>query len=232
MTRAASQYVEVDCGSIDVNEYWGAYLDYAPYTKAEIYLPYVGIHAINIDDIMGKTVEVKYHVDILTGACVAFVKCGDSVLYSYVGQCGVQIPLTSTNWASAIGAALNLATAIGMTVASGGLSAPVTAAGAVGVASSAASGANQIKPDIQRSGAMAGTGGFLAIQKPYIILTRPRQCLPEGQNKLLGYPSFVTMNLSDLTGFNVIAEIHIEGVHSTSAELDELERIVKEGAIY
>ena len=232
MTLAASQYVEIDCGTLNVNEYWGAYLDYEPYTRAELYLPYIGMHAISVDDIMGKAVSIKYHVDVLSGACVAYVKCGDSVLYSYVGQCSMQIPLTSTNWASAISATLNLAGSIGMTIASGGLSAPVTAASVVGVASSAASAANQIKPSIQRSGAMAGTGGYMANQKPYIILTRPRQCLPADQNKILGYPSFVTMDLSELEGYTQIAEIHLSGIPATSSELAEIESLLKEGVIF
>ena len=79
MTYASAQYVEVDCGSLDVKEYWGAYLDYDPYTKAEIYLPYCGTHPIAVDDIMNKIVHVVYHVDILSGACCAYVKCGSSV---------------------------------------------------------------------------------------------------------------------------------------------------------
>ena len=74
--------------------------------------------------------------------------------------------------------------------------------------------------------------GQLAIQTPYLIITRPRQCIPMDQNKFIGYPSYVTMTLSDLTGFNVVSDIHIEGVPATSAELDELESIIKEGAIY
>lgn len=54
MNKAARQYITIDCGSLNVNEYWGAYLDYDPYTKCEIYLPYIGTHAIAADDIMGK----------------------------------------------------------------------------------------------------------------------------------------------------------------------------------
>ena len=44
MPLVSNQYVVVNCGSIQVKEFWGGYLDYSPYTKAEIYLPYCGIH--------------------------------------------------------------------------------------------------------------------------------------------------------------------------------------------
>ena len=127
MTIAARQFVEVDCGSINVNEYWGAYLDYEPYTKAEIYLPYIGTHPIAIDDIMGKTVKVVYHVDIMSGSCTAYVKCGGSVLYSFIGQCSLSIPVTGNDWTNVINGALNIATSIGTMVATGGASAPTGA---------------------------------------------------------------------------------------------------------
>lgn len=235
MTLAAQQFVEVDCGTLNVNEYWGAYLDYEPYTKAQIYLPFIGFQTLNVDDIMGKAVSVKYHVDIFSGACVAYVKCGDAVLYSYAGQCACQIPISSNDWTQMISAALSLAASIGATVASGGLSAPVTMAGAAetaGLVSGWASSANQIKPGIQRSGAMAGTSGFLAVMTPYIVLTRPRQALPDKQDQIIGYPSLVTKTLGDLEGFTMIEDIHLSGIEATTGEIAEILQLLKTGVIF
>lgn len=225
MTIAARQFVEVDCGSINVNEYWGAYLDYEPYTKAEIYLPYIGTHPIAIDDIMGKTVKVVYHVDIMSGSCTAYVKCGGSVLYSFIGQCSLSIPITGNDWTNVINGALNIATSIGTMVATGGASAPT---GASEIASTAI---NSLKPSIEKSGSMSGTGGMMAVQTPYLILTRPRQALPQNQNKFMGYPSFITSNLSALSGFTVMEHIHLHGMSATDEELREIESLLKEGVI-
>ena len=58
MPKITSQYVQVPCGTLNVNEYWGAYLDYSPFTKLEIYLPYIGVQTLDADDIMGRSVEV------------------------------------------------------------------------------------------------------------------------------------------------------------------------------
>jgi len=226
MTVAASQYVEVDCGTLNVNEYWGAYLDYDPYTKAEIYLPYIGTHAIAVDDIMGKPVHVVYHVDILSGACCAYVKCGGSVLYTFNGACASSIPITGDNWTNVINGIISIAGSIGSMAATGGASAPM----AIGQIASTA--VNNFKPSIERSGAMGGTGGMLAVQTPYLILTRPRQALPENQNIFTGYPSFITSNLSDLSGYTEIDSIHLENVHATDAELDEIETLLKSGVIF
>ena len=220
-----SQYLSIDCGSINVREYWGAYLDYSPYTKAELYLPYCGIHPIDIDDIMGKAVKVVYHVDILTGACVAYVKCGDSVLYSYIGQCASSIPVSGSDWTNMINGIINASTAIGSMAATGGLTAPMAAS------TIATTAVNTIKPSIERSGSLSGTGGIMGNQIPYLILTRPRQALPELQNQFSGYPSFISSYLGDLIGYTEVDSIHLEGIPATGAELDEIESILKGGVI-
>ena len=225
MKVATQQFVEVQCGSLNVNEFWSAYLDYAPYTKAEIYLPFCGVHEISVDDIMNKTVEVRYHIDILSGACCAFVKCGESVLYQFIGQCASSIPISGNDFTNVINGVLSAATAIGSLVATGGASAPLA------VPSLSATALNALKPNIEKSGAMGGTGGMLAIQKPYLVLTRPKQAHPENQNHYTGYPSFITENLGDLSGYTEIEKIHLEGVPATDAELSEIETLLKGGVI-
>lgn len=225
MSYAGTQFVTVDCGSITILKYWGSYLDYEPYTKAEIYLPYIGMRPISVDDIMGEIVSVVYHVDILSGACVAYIKVGSSVLYSYIGQCSCGIPVTSTQFSNILNGVLGIAGAVGTLVATGGASAPLSVGG---VASSAV---NALKPNIERSGSMSGTGGMLGIQKPYLVVTRPRQAVPLNQNTFMGYPSFVNMKLSDLKGYTEVESIHLENVPAMEEELNEIERLLKSGVI-
>lgn len=225
MTVAASQYVIVDCGTLNVNEFWGAYLDYDPYTKAEIYLPYIGTHPISVDDIMGKSVHVVYHIDILSGACTAFVKCGGSVLYEFIGQCSSSIPVTGNDWTNVINGVLSVSAAIGTMVATGGATAPMAASA---IASTAV---NSMKSNVEKSGSMSGTGGMLAVQTPYLILTRPRQAMPARQNEFMGYPSFITSKLGSLSGYTVVEEIHLENISGTEQELSEIENLLKTGVI-
>lgn len=226
MTKASRQYVEVDCGTINVNEYWGAYLDYDPYTKAEIYLPYIGTHPLAVDDIMNKPVHVVYHVDVLSGACIAYVKCGDSVLYSFIGQCSSSIPITGNDWTNVINGVLSIAGAVGTMVATGGASAPMAASM---IASTAV---NSLKPTVEKSGALSGTGGVMGIQMPYLILTRPRQALPKDQNKFTGYPSFINVSMNSLSGYTEIESVHLDNVPATDSEINEIESILKSGVIF
>lgn len=225
MTAAATQYVAVDCGTLTVEEYWGAYLDYDPFTKAEIYLPYIGTHAIAVDDIMGKDVHVKYHIDILSGACAAFIKCGESVLYTFVGQCASSIPITGSDMTNVINGIITAAASIGSMVATGGASAPVA------VPALASTAVNDMKPTVEKSGGMAGTGGMLGIQTPYLILSRPNQCIPARQNEFMGYPSFITSKLGSLSGYTEVETVHLSGLSCTDEELSEAESLLKSGVI-
>lgn len=225
MTTAATQYVSVDCGTLNVEEYWGAYLDYDPYTKAEIYLPYIGTHPVAIDDVMGKSVRVVYHIDILSGACIAFIQCGGTVIYSFAGQCASSIPITGNDWTNVINGVLQIAGSIGTMVATGGISSPMS------IANIASTAINSAKPQVEKSGSLGGTGGMLGVQTPYLIITWPRQAVPYRQNAFKGYPSNITSTLGVLSGFTVVDSIHLENVPATGEELDEIINLLREGVI-
>lgn len=225
MTKAASQYIDIDCGTLNVEEFWGAYLDYEPYTKAEIYLPFIGVHQIAVDDIMNKPVHIKYHIDLLSGGCACEIKCGGSVLYTFIGSCAISIPVTGSDWTNLINGVLSAASAIGTMVATGGATAPA-AAGEI-----ASAAINSLKPSIEKSGSVAGAGGLLAGKVPVLILTRPRQALPGKQNTFTGYPAFITRSLGGLSGYTEVHSIRLSGIDGTESEIDEIEELLKGGVI-
>ena len=101
-----------------------------------------------------------------------------------------------------------------------------------GTVASATVNSMQLKPEVQRSGSVSGSSGFVAGQKPYIVRTNPRSAIPANQNKFHGYPSFVTVNLGQISGYNEVYSIHLENIPATGAELDEIESILKGGAIF
>lgn len=221
-----NQYKEVDCGSVTVDEHWGAYLDYDGFTRCEIYLPYVGIHELNMSEIMGKTVVVKYHVDVLSGSCVAYVKCGDNVLYSFPGTCSVEVPVTASKFGSMLSAAASMATtALGRVAeAVGGLlNTPKDVMTSV---------FNAGRTKVEKSGSIGGSAGIMSIQYPYLIFTYPNQCVPENQNSFTGYPSYITAQLSGMIGYTEVDNIHLTGIPATSGELEEIENLLKEGVIF
>lgn len=235
MTKASTQYVKLSCGSLQVEEYWGAYLDYSPYTKCEIYLPYIGVHELSIDDVMGKTIKVVYYLDILSGACTAEIYSEGTCLYSFVGQCSASIPISGNDWTNVINGVMQIGAAVGSLVASGGLSAPISGgmlASGLKTGASVGGTVTASKPSVERSGSMSGAGGMLGQQNPYLIITWPKECIPASQNKFIGYPSFVTVTLGDITGFNIVESVHLENIPATSEELDEIESLLMNGVIF
>lgn len=113
---ADDQYVEINCGDLTVEEYWGNCLDYNPYTKISIFLPFCGTYELDADEVMGHTLNVSYRIDIMSGACLATIKIDGSVFYQYSGQCSAQVPLSSVSFDQFLGSMINLgvATATGV----------------------------------------------------------------------------------------------------------------------
>lgn len=92
-----NRYSEINCGTAIFPEYYGNYLDYSPYSKALCYLPFIGIVELNVDDIVGHAVNIKYRVDSYSGAVIAILECAkegsNAVLYQFSGNCSVQMPI-------------------------------------------------------------------------------------------------------------------------------------------
>lgn len=220
--------IKVDMGTTTISERWGSYLDYDPYTELSVYLPFIGIKNVKADDLMGKTVSLMYNIDILSGACVAYLRpAGGSPLYEWAGQCAMQIPITGANWDNIFSTAISTAVTLG-----GAMVAPASAPMLSGSVASAAVQAVAAKPRIERSGAVTGVTGFLGQLRPYIIRTIPEAYIPNEQNKYIGYPSYISANLGSVAGYNEIASIHLENIPATGDELTELESILKGGVIF
>lgn len=134
MNYAESQWSEIDCGTCVVTTQAGSFLDYAPYTQVELFLPFIGNIQLDTDEVMGKTLHVKYRFDIVSGACIAIVEVNGDVYYQYSGQAAIACPITSANFSEYISAAIGVATAAVGTAAGIGI------AGGVGAISGALTG--------------------------------------------------------------------------------------------
>lgn len=226
MPPVLSQYREIDMGSITVKERWGSYLDYEPYTKFSILLPYIGIQDLSADDIMGKTLHLVYNLEVVSGAIVARLSANGHCIYQWAGNCAMQLPITGRSFDTLVSSAVSIATKIGAGIVTGNGSLI-----AQGVASAAVH-ATTMKPTIERSGTVSGVSGYLGQPTPYLIRTTPEAYIPNDQNAFIGYPSYISLSLGEISGYNEVESIHLENIPATGDELSELETILKEGAIY
>lgn len=227
MPAVDQQYMQLDCGSLKINESWHNALDYSPATDIDIFIPFVGFKRLKTEDAMNNTIYLKYNVDLLTGAAVAFVKCGDKVMYTYPCKLSYDVPLTGSNKSALYTGMINVAMSAIRGASMGG------ALGAVGgAATSAISTATSKQSDIERSGAITSNTGELGEFTPYIIIHRPVQSMPADFKTIKGYQSNITAKLNQLTGYTEVDYIHLEGISgATDSELEEIESLLKEGVI-
>ena len=80
------------------------------------------------------------------------------------------------------------------------------------------------------SGTITGGLGLLGSQKPYVIITRPRQSLATDYKHFVGYPSNITAQLNTLSGFTKVERVELKNVPCTDRELAMLYDALKEGS--
>lgn len=231
--RVTSQFFRIDMGSFTFNKYWASALDFNPYTNIQLYLPYIGFIELSPDDVMGKTINVQYTCDIVTGQLSALVLVDGGVMYSQTGNFSMNIPITGANYGemykACISASVGAVTGIAGAVATGGVAGVVMGSSILGSATSNA--VNGSKIQYNRGGSMSMSAGYLGVQHCFVAISRPKQSLANNYNAFVGYPSNITSALKDLSGFTSVESIHLENVSATQSEKEELEKLLKEGII-
>lgn len=226
------QYVTVDCGEIDCAEQFGNVFDYSPFTSISIYLPFIGIAPLSVDDIMRSKIHVKYGVDVFTGVCLAMIEVsrdGNTVnMYQYAGVASVEYPLTGTVHNGLITGIMGIVGGFA-TIATAGAAAPVASAG--GVAAAAGGALTTGRQSQSRSGNFSGNAGAMGIKTPYLIIERPQTKVADTFPQLAGYPTNKSLVLRECSGHIVVKHVHVEGVNATQGELIEIENLLQSGVL-
>ena len=239
------QFQEWELGGVRVPYgFDNTFLDYEPFTKVSIYLPFVGIRQLDTDEVMGQSLNVTYQFDNVSGSCIAFITVNGSVRYTFSGSCAIGIPISQSNWGQTYMAAATIA-AGGITGAVGagvGAMAGATSMGAVagqaalgagqGIATASGLGSAIGKPSVSRSGSISGAASAMGVPYPYIIIERPTKAASANPAPVTGLISGRTLPLGSLSGYNIIESVHLSGVPATASELDEIERLLYQGVMF
>ena len=221
------QYTTVDCGTVNCYEYFGNVLDYNPYTNIRLYLPFIGIIDLSNSDVMRSNINVVYHVDVLSGACLAEVKItrdgGGGTLYQYAGNAATTLPISSGSYMGVVSSVSSVATRALAGFASGGALGAI-ASGATGILN--AQGTNVV-----HSGGFSGNAGAMGCKKPYLIIERPQTETAENTAKLLGYGSNLFTKLNTCKGFTRVKGVHVDAVPATKEEKKLIEEKLMDGII-
>ena len=247
----ANQFLKVDMGSLTLSETYASAFDYAPSTQVDIYLPFIGSHGLNTNDVMGSTIHLIYKFDLLSGGCIAELFINHTsqgnkgkgmkynknmgLAYTFSGQCSCSIPLTSNNYNGMIQGiiqSIGMIGGIGASVATGN-----PALGIASVATSAATiGLQANTPTVQRSGSIGSSNALLSCLTPYLSVQRAHICKPGHFYSKRGIPSQVYVDKISSVGsgnyFQIAdsADLHASGASDT--ELSEIKNILTSGAIW
>ena len=225
--KITAQYFTIDCGTVNVREYFKDARDY-DFCNISIYLPFVGIQKLNSKDLMDASVRVLATVDVVTGALlyeIDVTKKGlKQCLYTFSGNCAVQLPISAGSYSSAIANLIGIGAGIAGTVATGGALAPALISG-IG------SAAVNSHIDVQTSNSIGSNAGAMGIKKPYLIINRLSSYNANAYQKMQGYPSNKTAKIGSLKGVAKIKECHLEGIPATDEELEEIYTLLKQGVI-
>ena len=80
--------IVVDCGSVEIPEQYHSLLDYSPFSRLTIYLPFIGFQELDDKLVVGHTLKVQYIVDVLSGRCLAQLYVDSTELKSCIAEYG------------------------------------------------------------------------------------------------------------------------------------------------
>ena len=208
---------KVEVGNLAISEYYHSFLDYAPYTKLTIFLPFIGFKELDTNTFMNKTLKVIYIFDLITGSVKAQLFANNVYVQSYDGNAGIDIPLTSSNRAQVEGAFIGSA-----------LSA-VESKSLIGASSALLNGA-MTPYSFSTKGSYSPSCGSHDTRKIFVIYDRPTLQIPSTYGHDFGYPCKLSRSLGSVNGFTMVnSNIDLNGITCTETEREEIRQLLTSG---
>lgn len=225
--KVAAQFKTIDFGTIEIDELYGNYLDYS-HSQLSIYLPYVGVADIDVQEVNGGSITLRYTIDCFTGACVANVKCvkytktpwgktyKNSTVHSYTGNVAIQLPISAGSFDTMLSGLINVGLGLGMNQ-------PAKALQGVGDM------INGMAGDVTTRGSLSSNTGKCCYQTPYLMFTRPIEVRPKNLGNVHGYSAGAGGVLNSFRGYVECTDIKLDGIVATTSEIDELRQLCTSG---
>lgn len=231
----------------------GSFLDYEPYTKVSINVPFCGSFDVpcNYFHKYGG-VTVALLVDFVSGACTAFLMVNGNVVDSIQGECGVNVPLSGLQTATIDSQIFNAAmskqkqdnnfalsmlggaAAIGIGIATGGAAAVLGGAAAMvgGVLNKDINDKSidyqleHMQAPIKQVSSASPVIGRANDMRCKMIISRPEYV--DGYNETvyantIGFACLINGAVSDFTGLT-IGDINVDGISATAEEKEMIKR--------
>lgn len=219
--RVTSDYVEIDCGTVNISSLYDNFLD----TKSEIslYLPFVGYVKADIDYCLNGYLRVIYHFNVIDGSFMSYVLGYTSltqlnnptVVGTYSGNCCMHVPITGVSYASTISGVVGAISK----VSSGNV------VGGVGELLS------NTKPSVEQSNGYNSATAYMSYRTPYLIIKRPKANISSDYYNEYGLPSNITAKVSTLKGYTELDNPVLDDLNCHDTEREILRRTLTSGFI-
>ena len=211
-----------ETGSITFPQKYNSFLDFAPFTNAKIFIPFVGFQPLPVAEFIGAQLSLRYVFDVVTGAVTVYLLRNGAVFDKYSGICAVDVPITASNRAQVEVGQIQSAITAGAQLATGN----------IGGALSAGLAISSIPNHFNTRGNAGGYTSQYDPRKPYLIIDRPKaQSEITSYGKTNGFPCNLTKTLNTLSGFTSVHDVHLDDVPCLESERQELKAIMQKGFV-
>ena len=211
-----------ETGAITFPQKYNSFLDFAPFTNAKIFIPFVGFQPLPVANFIGAQLSLRYVFDVVTGAVTVYLLRNNAVFDKYSGICAVDVPITASNRAQVEVGQIQSAITAGAQLATGN----------IGGALSAGLSIASIPNHFNTRGNAGGYTSQFDPRQPYLIIDRPKaQSEIVSYGKTSGFPCNLTKTLNKLSGFTSVHDVHLDDVPCLESERQELKAIMQKGFI-
>ena len=232
------------------------FLDYEPYSKYEIYIPYYGWLTLKSNDILNKQVHVIYKLQTDGSSGMVFVTTDTKLLFSSEISIAVVFPISTTNKEiidrQATSQLLNMIMSGVLGTASIGVGGGMALTGAklgvqlmgLGMMSGGiqqalkgmTSGFSNLNELIETGSGSVGSNKSSAWnpKKVRTRITSPQIAVDDLEKyaKYIGRPLQENYTLSELNGYTIVGGVHVENIGlATEEEKTEIEKTLRSGFI-
>lgn len=232
-----SQYPTLDIvfADFDIPRLSNTFLDYSPYTKYELLLPFAPTPVILPDWCAGKNVKAIFLYDIYTTSCQYVVTCNNERICSVSGNFGIDKPLIAQNVAlkdaSRLSAQIGTASSVlggVMSAAAGNIGGIMS--GAIGGVSSLSqmilSGKNNYMYTVGSNGDSTTIGLYHAA---HLKITRTLSAETDGYLHTYGKPLCKIKKLSEIHGFTKCENVNTDGLTCSETEKQMIKQLLENG---
>lgn len=235
IVSSATTSLSVLFGEFNIPRLSGTFLDYSPYTKYELLLPFAPTPVTLPDWCVNKTVQAIFLYDIYTTSCQYVIECNGERICSVSGCFGVDRPISAQNVALKDASRLSAQVATASSVLGGVMS---SASGNIGgIVSGAVSGVSALSQQIMSQkqnymytvGANGDSSSVGLCHAVHLKITRTLSAEDSNFTHVYGRPLCKYKKLSLVTGYTKCDNVNTTGLTCTETEKQRIKQLLETG---